>query len=85
MLRSPLPLTLKDHSIVNGAVGEVSPVAPDIAGEVVVDFPQYPSWSKDGLWECERAWLIPLSDPDIDIGEDESVKNTDKKPVEDLV
>ena len=77
MLRSPLPLSLESHSIVNGAIGEVSTAPPDIVGQVVVDFPQYPSWAKNKLWECKPAWLIPLSDPDMDLSED-TTKNVDE-------
>lgn len=67
MLRCPLPLTLEEHLIVNGAVGEITSLVSNLPGDVRVLFPSYPSEHSSKQWNCKKEWLIPLSDPDADV------------------
>lgn len=70
----------------NGSIGEVkngSPFPDITVGSVAVMFPRHIAKCKSGLWEVPAKYLIPLSGPDIDVGED--VTETVDVPVEDFV
>jgi hypothetical protein len=84
-----MPPHIRELLLRNGIIGEVVdgtrwhselPV-----GEVVVDFPHNKSDTRTGLWRAPETWLIPISGPDIEIGDEDVVKKTDKTPVEERV
>jgi hypothetical protein len=64
----------------SGAIGEVKPNTgfEDVLemDQVVIDFPQHPSPSTSKWWRVRKKYLIPLSDPDIDL----SVETPEFKP-----
>lgn len=81
ILNCSLPLTLEEHSIVNGVIGEI--VARNVnaeVGQVTVDFPSHKSKSTTGLWNCYTAWLVPISNPDLDVGDVEQDSDYLKEP-----
>ncbi|MGZ8887972.1 MAG: hypothetical protein ACXW1D_00270 [Halobacteriota archaeon] len=57
----------------NGAIDEVVDIYTDI-GSVVVMFPRHPSPHPTATWSVLTKYLIPLSDPDIDVSEEDEVK-----------
>ena len=77
----------KPHRPVSGAIGEVQDTSGKNTlwqiekGNVAVSFPRNPSVHVTGFWQYPTADLIPISGPDIDVSETNSVD----KYVEDLV
>lgn len=72
MLNMPAHMPRAEGLPPNGAIGEVVEVdawlqAEIPVGNVAVDFPRNPSNSTSKLWNVWVKWLIPISDPDIEI------------------
>jgi hypothetical protein len=85
MIRYPTGFQPVNGAVPNGAIGEVVS-GGDLkhllkVDEVAWESSRYPANKYVSWWRTPKSWLIPLSDPDIDIGVDEEIK----KPVEDLV
>lgn len=89
MLRAPAEEIAKwmDTAPRNGACGEVMNTEGTLEclenGQVGVLFPSHPSPYSSKGWAIFSKWLLPLSDPDADMGENESVVKG--KITEDLV
>ena len=81
MLRSPLPLTLEEHGIVNGAIGEITSLVSHFPDSVTLLFPSYPSDTKSKEWHGKKAWLVPISNPDAELGNDTYMEFGTKVPV----
>lgn len=74
------PPTIKATTPPKGSIGEVVQLPEDKAIHlkmacVAVEFPGHPSEVKSGLWEVPVEYLIPITDPDAD------VEQEDKAPV----
>lgn len=68
-----------------GAIGEILPPPASLGvGSEAVDFHGFVA-PNNGYWSTRHSDRIPINYPDIDIGTEDVVKMSDKKPVEDLV
>lgn len=74
-----------------GAIGEIKDVSDNAAhwqikeGNYAVEFPRHPSQHTTGYWQYHHTQLVPISNPDVDIGEWDDLDNYLKEPVEHLV
>lgn len=75
MMKAPENFIRKDNAPPNGAIGEVmdgSKYSSRIEiGSVVCDFPRHPSGKTTDWWAVPTSFLIPLSDPDLDVTTEE--------------
>jgi hypothetical protein len=74
--------SLAEYNLRDGMIGEVIKISAEhqAIGKSTVLFPSVKSNSSSGGFSIYNEWLIPLSDPDLDVGDVEQDSEYLKEP-----